>query len=75
MDWKAEAPDRYALCFKCTSHLVPTIRSLFGELFTYEKNRAILFGLNDELPEEEVKTCIRMALRYHLVKDEPMLGE
>ena len=43
MDWKVKTPDQYAMYFKCTSKLVPTFRELFGDLFKYEKNRAILF--------------------------------
>jgi len=75
MDWKAKSPNRYALYFKCTSRLVTTIRALYGDLFTYEKNRAIRFRLDEELPEDQVKSCIRMALRYHIVKEHPTLGE
>lgn len=75
MDWKAKAPEQYALYFKCTSRLVPTIRTLYDDLFTYEKNRAILFALDDDVPEGQLRSCIRMALRYHVVKEEPGLGE
>lgn len=74
IDWKSKTPNQYAMYFKCTSKLVPTFREIFGDLFKYEKNRAILFRLNDDVPENELKTCIRLALTYHLVKDKPLLG-
>lgn len=74
MDWKAKAPDQYALYFKCTSKLVPTFQEIFGDLFRYENTRAILFGLEEDIPREELKTCIRMALTYHSVKHLPLLG-
>ena len=74
MDWKPGTPDQYALYFKCTSRLVPTFKTVFGATFKYEKNRAILFSLQDEIPEQELKACIRMALTYHRVKHEPFLG-
>ncbi len=70
MDWKERRPEEYALYFKCTSKLVPTIRSRYGSLFRYENNRALLFGLGEALPETELRECIRLALHYHLIKGE-----
>lgn len=75
MDWKEKNPDQYALYFKCTSKLVPTFRAVYGDLFIYEKTRALLFPIDEELGlEKEVRSCIRMALSYHLIKDQPLLG-
>ena len=74
MDWKEKTPDQYALYFKCTSKLVPTFKEIFKDQFTYEKNRAIIFGLNEKMPKVKVKECIRMALTYHTIKDLPLLG-
>ena len=74
IDWKTKTPDQYAIYFKCTSKLVPTFKAVYGDVFKYEKNRAILFGLNDEVPEKELKACIRLALNYHSVKNLPLLG-
>jgi hypothetical protein len=74
MDWKAKAPEQYAMYFKCTSKLVPTFKELFGNLFKYEKTRAIIFNLDDEVPEKELKVCISMALQYHQLKNKPLLG-
>jgi len=68
------ADDEYAIYFKCTSKLVPTFREVFGDTFTYENNRAIVFKLKDAIPEEELKQCIAAALTYHLVKELPKLG-
>ncbi|SNY94724.1 DUF1801 domain-containing protein [Flagellimonas pacifica] len=74
MDWKAKAPNQYALYFQCTSKLVPTFKLIYGKQFTYEGNRAIIFQLDDELPEAELKNCIRATLNYHKVKHLPNLG-
>ena len=74
IDWKAKAPEQYAMYFKCTSKLVETFRLVYGDTFRYEKNRAILFGLDDEIPERELKQCIGAALQYHHVKQEKNLG-
>jgi hypothetical protein len=55
--------------------LVITFKELFGDTFRYENNRAIIFNFNDEVPVDELKICIRLALTYHSVKDKPLLGE
>jgi hypothetical protein len=74
IDWKAKSPDQYAMYFKCTSALVPTFKMVFGDLFNYEGNRAIVFRMDDEVPEAELKRCIAAGLQYHLVKGLPLLG-
>ena len=74
MDWKAKSPDQYAMYFKCTSKLVPSFRLAYDEVFDYEGNRAIVFKMDEEIPETELKNCIKAALTYHQVKQLPMLG-
>jgi len=74
MDWKEKKPDQYAMYFKCTIKLVVTFREVYGDLFNYENNRAIVFGLKEKVPAKELKECIRMALKYHELKNEPLLG-
>jgi len=75
IDWKSKMPNQYAMYFKCTSKLVVTFREVFGDLFKYEKNRAILFNFEEDVPEAALKTCIKLALTYHLVKDKSLLGQ
>ena len=74
VDWKSKNPNQYAIYFKCTSKLVPTFKRIYGELFTYERDRAIIFEMEDEIPENELKNCIRAALEYHKRKRKPDLG-
>ena len=74
IDWKEKSPHQYAMYFKCTSQLVPTFKEVFGEKFHYEKNRALLFGVNESVPKNELKQCVRMALMYHKVKHLKFLG-
>lgn len=74
MDWKEKNPDQYAMYFKCTSKLVPAFKEVYGDLFTYEGNRAIVFNLDQKVPETALKACISAALRYHVVKQLPSLG-
>ncbi len=73
IDWKEKSPGQYAMYFKCTSKLVPTFKEVYGNLFRYEKNRAIVFQLDGHIPEEELKSCIKAALKYHLVKNKHQL--
>lgn len=74
IDWKAKSPSQYAMYFKCTSKLVTTFKAVFGNLFNYEGNRAIIFSLNAKVPESELRKCIATGLTYHRVKQLPNLG-
>lgn len=74
MDWKEKTPNQYQLYFSCTSRLVETFKVVFGELFEYEKSRAIIFQLDHEIPVVQLKKCIRATLMYHEVKDDLTLG-
>lgn len=80
MDWKEKSPDQYALYFNCNSRLVETYRELYSDILTFEGNRAIVFNLADDLSESveginsAVKHCLQMALKYHQLKNLPLLG-
>ncbi len=74
IDWKAKKPEQYAMYFKCTSRLVPTFRDIYPDEFTYEGNRALVFGLDEAISERELQECIAAALTYHTVKAFPDLG-
>ena len=75
IDWKLKSPHQYAMFFKCTSKLVPTFKEVYGSTFRYEKNRAILFKIEEQVPQDELKECIRLALEYHTLKHLPLLGK
>lgn len=74
MDWKEKSPDQYAMYFQCTSRLVNTFRLVFDHKFEYEGKRAIVFKLNQKVPEMELKECIKASLTYHNVKELITLG-
>lgn len=74
IDWKSKTPNQYAMYFKCTSKLVPTFKLIYKDSFNFEGNRAIVFDLEDNIPEKELKNCIKAALIYHKVKHLPNLG-
>ena len=74
IDWKSKTPNQYAMYFKCTSRLVPTFKAIFNKQLNFENNRAIIFQLDDPVPIEQLKHCIKAALLYHKVKHLPTLG-
>ncbi len=74
MDWKEKTPNQYAMYFQCTSRLVDTFRLVFDHKFQYEGKRAIVFQLNQKVPEVELKECIKASLIYHNVKHLITLG-
>lgn len=74
MDWKAKFPNQYAMYFQCSSRLVSTFKTIYKDTFKFEGNRAIVFQLNDEIPETELKHCILLTLTYHKRKHLPILG-
>lgn len=73
-DWKEKSPEQYAMYFNCNSKLVETFKEIYGEVFRYEGNRAVVFGLEEALPEPQLKHCIELSLKYHKVKHLPLLG-
>lgn len=56
----------YAMFFICHTDLVDRFQVLFGDTFTYEGGRALLFRTGDEHPEQELRACVAMALTHHL---------
>ncbi len=74
IDWKEKEPEQYAIYFKCTSSLVQTFKIVYKDRIKFGGKRAIIFQLNDRIPEAEIKHCISLALTYHKVKHLPLLG-
>jgi len=61
-------PGHYAIYFHCQTNLVETFRTIFPSQFSYQCNRAIIFNINHQIPQKELKQCILLALTYHLNK-------
>ncbi|WP_062060764.1 DUF1801 domain-containing protein [Cellvibrio sp. OA-2007] len=74
MDWKPRDPEHYALYFNCKTTLVETFEALYGNLFCYEGNRAIIFARLELVPVKQLKHCIALSLQYHRLKHLPLLG-
>lgn len=56
----------YAMFFICHTDLVESFKDLFGDVFVYDGNRALLFSVGEGRPEDELRACITMALTHHL---------
>jgi len=65
MAWKPVNPDHAALFFNCKTTLVDTMRDIYPDTFTYQGTRAVLFRLDQPLPNDALAHCIEMALTYH----------
>lgn len=74
MDWKEKTPHQYQMYFKCTSRLVDTFKIIFGNIFTYDGSRAIVFRIDEEVPVKPLIKCITATLLYHKVKKDQTLG-
>ncbi len=62
--------EKIAVFFHCRTSLVETFREIFHdhEKFKFSKNRAIVLDPNTQLPKEDLKHCIHLAMTYHLQK-------
>ena len=59
-------PNKFAMLFHCQTTLVATFREIYPDNFAFQGNRAIVFRLDDPIPEDALQHCITMALTYHL---------
>lgn len=69
LGWKASAPIRYAIYFKCKTTLVDTFRSMFPHDFIFEGKRALVLEHSSALPSDALAFCIASALTYHRDRD------
>jgi len=65
IDWKKSLEDQYSIFFKCTANLVPAFKEKYPEEFKYGGDRSIDFHIDDEIPVNELRNCIMLALTYH----------
>ncbi len=72
--WSAAEETKFFIYFNCKSRMVETIKALYGDLFCYQGNRALIFDIGDSVPHDQLKNCFYLALHYHKVKHLPLLG-
>ena len=64
LGWKKTNPEYVCVYFNCKTTIVGETRSNFGDLFEYEKDRAVLLNVTADVPDE-INWCIEAALIYH----------
>ncbi len=67
-------PDQIIMYFHCKTKLVETFKELYRGVFQFEGNRALVFNINEKIPEDVLKHCIELSLTYKKIKHLPMLG-
>ncbi|UOA13698.1 MULTISPECIES: DUF1801 domain-containing protein [Sulfitobacter] len=55
----------YALYVHCQTTLISDARTAFGDAFTYEGNRAVLFNAQTSISDTPLALLIASALTYH----------
>lgn len=74
LNWKENHPNDVGLYFQCTSRMIPAIKSVYSDLFIYDKHRALLLPMKANWPYDALEKSISAALRYHQLKHLPTLG-
>lgn len=54
----------------CSTTLISTFRQHYDDTLSFSRNRAVLIPLNTPIPADEITHCIKLALTYHLKKNE-----
>lgn len=73
-DWKAKYPSQYCIYFNCKTKLIETFKEIYGDVFNYQGNRALVFSLEQTLPIQALSHCILLSLRYKKIKHLALLG-
>ncbi len=74
LGYNRSQPQQYVIYFHCKTTLIETFKVLYGDIFIFEGNRAIVFDVKDNIPEAALKHCITLSLTYHKIKHLPLLG-
>ncbi len=72
--WRKSFLNHYGIFFNCKTSLIETFKEIYPQEFNFDGNRALIFSLDDELPEKELKHCVHLSFNYHVLKHLPLLG-
>ncbi|ADZ91635.1 DUF1801 domain-containing protein [Marinomonas mediterranea] len=73
-DWNPDFPERCFVFFHCQTKLVETFREVYGDQLEYQGKRAIVLRIKAPFPSVQLTHCLSLALRYHSLKQLPLLG-
>jgi len=68
IDRRSSQDGTYAICVHCQTNLLDQFRERHGNGLTYDGNRGVILDEGDEIPVEELRYFIYLALTYHLRK-------
>ncbi len=68
IDGVKNSEGRCTVYFNCQTSLIETFKELYRDTLRFEGRRAIILDAADNLPTEELRHCIALALTYHLDK-------
>ncbi|QBG34863.1 DUF1801 domain-containing protein [Litorilituus sediminis] len=74
LGWKKQTPDNYYVYFHCKTSIIETIKEVYGEKFSYQGNRALVFNINQTLNNATLAHCLSLSLKYKKIKHLPLLG-
>ncbi|PCI88384.1 MAG: hypothetical protein COB24_02480 [Hyphomicrobiales bacterium] len=74
IDHSSQHPDQIKIFFNCKTRLVETFKEIYGDLFDYESNRVVMLKISAQFPKDELRRCLLTALKYHQLKQLPLLG-
>jgi hypothetical protein len=55
-DWKPKYPDQYGIYFNCKTVLIETFKEIYGDIFEYEGNRALIFKIEQPIPKKSTRS-------------------
>ena len=62
----AQREDAVAMRFICTTKLVDRFQEIYPDDFEFENGRALVFRPDQQIPKDQLKHCIAMALTNKL---------
>lgn len=65
IDHDSAEEGKYGIYVHCQSKLIETMQRAYPTELTYEGTRAIVFHIDDPIPEAAVRHFIELALTYH----------
>ena len=74
IDWKTKTPDQCGVYFNCSTKLVATFREVYGEELQFNGNRELVIRRHEAFPVKPLQHCLEVALKYHQLKKQPLLG-
>ena len=74
IDWNADSPQTISIFCHCQTKLIASFKEVYPNAFRYLGNREMVLAINQISANPELTHCISVALKYHQVKDKPLLG-